>query len=180
MVCRAVRRKKTGQRDRAPARSLQKARERFDWCHAAGHSAKACVTGCKSAIGACREKTKARRATFRADRHSPQKPGSASEVTGELPRKNKKSKCIHGLSRPVRPQLKNCWPYLGFFRQGAFIQSAGSRAATSQLFWLLSGRPPTILTMPARHPQRMARQPGRTCRSAKYCRQPAPTAACPI
>ena len=53
-------------------------------------------------------------------------------------------------------------------------EQQGSRAATSQLYWLLSGRPPSLSDNARPPPQRMARQPGQTCRSKKYCRQACP------
>ena len=53
-------------------------------------------------------------------------------------------------------------------------EQQGSRAATSQLYWLLSGRPPSLSDNARPPPQRLARQPGQTCRSKKYCRQACP------
>ena len=42
------------------------------------------------------------------------------------------------------------------------------------MYWLLSGRPPSLSDNARPPPQRMARQPGQTCRSKKYCRQACP------
>jgi hypothetical protein len=139
-----------------------KARERSGGAVAAGHFARAYVTGCKATIGECHGKTKA--ACHVSCR--PALPAWARERLGDdLSSRDGKTKAAESLTVPTGAPGQNLPGRTSTNLGKAHSFKAPGVAQPMQNcngFAEAALRP--YLIMPTYHPQRMTRQPGRTLR----------------